>query len=97
MIKPQYYYTETENGSPVEIKVTMNGNFTAWSRPTRNEHVFIDLLCKADLKIIEDLGLPRWYFDFTGKGMVFDKFKQEYVSKTQLEALKLKTPYRNEK
>lgn len=93
---PTYYSTETANGSPVRLVEYAKGPISVFSRPTKHVTVYIDLLNDADLELIESLGLPRWYFDFTGKGMTFQLYKQEYVSKTQLKALNLKTPWKHE-
>lgn len=98
MGEPIYYYSETENGSPVQIKVTINGNFTAWRGPTRREIVFVDKLNNIDFELINNLKLPNWNFDYTGRGLVLEKGKLDWgVTKTQLESLKIKTPYRNTK
>lgn len=94
MFEPIYYETETANGSKVKIKSEIKGSFTAWSGPTRYEYIFIDYLVDADFELINNLQLPNWNFDFTGRGMVLQKGKQDWgITKTQLEALKLKTPW----
>ncbi len=94
MEQEHYMYTETENGSKVVLKTVLKQKSSAWGTGTREEYVFIDYLNDKDFELIKSLGLPNWYFDYTGRGIVLPKSNQNYVVRKQLEILKLKTPYR---
>ena len=88
-----YYASITKNGSAVRIKEWTSPG-TAWSCGTIHRTIFIDKLNDDDYKLIEALGLPRWYFDFTGRGMTFsDSDSGKYVLSTQLKALEIQRPW----
>lgn len=91
MRNERWYSTTTKNGSEVRIKEWTSPG-TAWTCRTRRRTYFIDALNDADYNLIEELGLPRWHFDYTGRGMVFSDSDNGYVRKMQLDALSLQFP-----
>lgn len=92
MINEIWYQTETANGSKVKIK-QWDTPGTAWVCGTKHTVLFVDLNDK-DLEIQKSLNLPNWRFDYTGRGLVLEKGKQDWgVTKAHLEALELKIPW----
>lgn len=88
------YTTTTANGSKVVISRRKVGTTTAWQHIQIYEDIAtIELLTDTDYQLIESLGFPRWYFDFTGKGITLPLHKQEYVCQQIIKELNFKTPY----
>lgn len=90
------WFTTTRNGSKVIIRRRKEGVTTAWQHiPTYADYAYIRKLNKLDIELVNSLGLPNWYHDFTGEGMVLPLHKQEYVAKKLKEALDIQTPYKD--